>query len=84
MMTLGGVQLFWPTRLIAVFPGRDEYRVVSGGNSEGVFLAYVRSREILGTSPNQISCPYSHGGLDLDPLLVLLADGHGGTFEPIR
>jgi endonuclease YncB( thermonuclease family) len=39
MMTLGGVQLFWPSRLIAVFPGRDEYRVVSGGNSERVFVA---------------------------------------------
>ena len=39
MMTLGGVQLFWPSRLIAVFPGRDECRVVSGGNSERVFVA---------------------------------------------
>jgi endonuclease YncB( thermonuclease family) len=39
MMTLGGVELFWPSRLIAVFPGRDEYRVVSGGNSERVFVA---------------------------------------------
>ena len=39
MMTLGGVQLFWPSRAIAVFPGRDEYRVVSGGNSERVFVA---------------------------------------------
>src|SRR5215204_51658 len=39
MMTLGGVQLFWPSRLIAVFPGRDEYRVVSGGNSERAFVA---------------------------------------------
>lgn len=39
MMALGGVQLFWPSRLIAVFPGRDEYRVVSGGNSERVFVA---------------------------------------------
>lgn len=39
MMTLGGVQLFWPSRLIAVLPGRDEYRVVSGGNSERVFVA---------------------------------------------
>jgi inner membrane protein len=29
MMTLGGVQLFWPSRAIAVLPGRDEYRVVS-------------------------------------------------------
>jgi endonuclease YncB( thermonuclease family) len=41
MMTLGGVQLFWPSRLIAVFPGRDEYRVVSGGNSERVFVAFA-------------------------------------------
>ncbi|HEX2098858.1 MAG TPA: metal-dependent hydrolase, partial [Rubrobacteraceae bacterium] len=32
MMTLGGVQFFWPSRLIAVFPDRDEYRVVSGGS----------------------------------------------------
>jgi inner membrane protein len=39
MMTLGGVQLFWPSRAICVFPGRDEYRVVSGGNSERVFVA---------------------------------------------
>lgn len=39
MMTLGGVQLFWPSRLIAVIPGRDEYRVASGGNSERVFVA---------------------------------------------
>jgi membrane-bound metal-dependent hydrolase YbcI (DUF457 family)/endonuclease YncB( thermonuclease family) len=39
MMTLGGVQLFWPSRAIAVLPGRDEYRVVSGGNSERVFVA---------------------------------------------
>ena len=37
--TLGGVQLFWPSSLIAVFPGRDEYRVVSSGNSERVFGA---------------------------------------------
>jgi endonuclease YncB( thermonuclease family) len=41
MMTLGGVQLFWPHRGIAVFPGRDEYRVVSGTGSEAVFVAVV-------------------------------------------
>ena len=41
MMTLGGVQLFWPSRAIAVFPGRDEYRVVSGSGSERVFVAVV-------------------------------------------
>src|SRR5687768_1492408 len=39
MMTLGGVQLFWPSKLIAVLPGRDEYRIVSGGTSERVFVA---------------------------------------------
>ena len=39
MMTVGGVRLFWPSRAIAVFPGRDEYRVVTGGNSERVFVA---------------------------------------------
>ena len=39
MMTLGGVQLFWPRRAIAVFPGRDEYRVVTGSGSETVFVA---------------------------------------------
>jgi endonuclease YncB( thermonuclease family) len=39
MMSLGGVQLFWPHRGIAVFPGRDEYRVVTGTGSEAVFVA---------------------------------------------
>jgi endonuclease YncB( thermonuclease family) len=39
MMALGGVQLFWPSRAIAVFPGRDEYRVVPGSSSERVFVA---------------------------------------------
>jgi endonuclease YncB( thermonuclease family) len=41
MMTLGGVQLFWPSRVIAVFPGRDDYRVVTGSSSERVFIAVV-------------------------------------------
>jgi endonuclease YncB( thermonuclease family) len=39
MMTLGGVQLVWPRQAIAVFPGRDEYRVVTGSGSEAVFIA---------------------------------------------
>jgi membrane-bound metal-dependent hydrolase YbcI (DUF457 family) len=47
MMTLGGVQLFWPSRLVAVFPGRDEYRVVSGGNSERVFVAFALAFALL-------------------------------------
>jgi endonuclease YncB( thermonuclease family) len=41
MLTLSGVQLFWPSRAIAVLPGRDEYRVVSGSGSEHVFVAVV-------------------------------------------
>lgn len=47
MMTLGGVQLFWPSRAIAVFPGRDEYRVVSGGNSERLFVALALAFALL-------------------------------------
>jgi endonuclease YncB( thermonuclease family) len=47
MMTLGGVQLFWPSKLIAVLPGRDEYRVVSGGSSERVFVAVAVTFALL-------------------------------------
>jgi membrane-bound metal-dependent hydrolase YbcI (DUF457 family) len=39
MMIVGGVQFFWPSSVIAVFPGRDEYRVLSGSTSERVFVA---------------------------------------------
>jgi len=41
MMTLGGVKLFWPSDLIAIFPGRDEYRIKSGGPKETVFFVVV-------------------------------------------
>jgi len=47
MMTLGGVQLFWPSRAIAVFPGRDEYRVVSGSGSERAFVIVVLALGLL-------------------------------------
>ena len=47
MMSLGGVQLFWPSRAIAVFPGRNEYRVVSGSASERVFVAVVLALALL-------------------------------------
>jgi endonuclease YncB( thermonuclease family) len=47
MMTLGGVQLFWPSGAIAVFPGRDEYRVVTGSGSEAVFVAVVLVLSLL-------------------------------------
>jgi len=41
MMTVEGVRLFWPRRAIAVFPGRDEYRVVTGSGSEQIFVIVV-------------------------------------------
>ena len=41
MMTVGGVQIFWPSRTIAVFPGRSDYRIVAGSGSEGAFVAVV-------------------------------------------
>jgi endonuclease YncB( thermonuclease family) len=41
MMSVGGVQLFWPSRAIAVFPGRDDYRIVTGSGSERVFVIVV-------------------------------------------
>lgn len=47
MMTVGGVLFFWPSRAIAVFPGRDEYRVVSGGNSERVFVGFAVAFALL-------------------------------------
>jgi endonuclease YncB( thermonuclease family) len=47
MMTLGGVQLFWPSRAMAVLPGRDEYRVVSGSRSEHVFVAVALALALL-------------------------------------
>jgi endonuclease YncB( thermonuclease family) len=47
MMTVGGVQLFWPSRAIAVLPGRNEYRIVSGSTSERVFVAVVLLLSLL-------------------------------------
>jgi endonuclease YncB( thermonuclease family) len=67
MMTLGGVQLFWPSRAIAVFPGRDEYRVVSGGNSERVFVAFALVFALLFYPVSQVGFDgliYRMGGSD--------------------
>jgi endonuclease YncB( thermonuclease family) len=47
MMTVGGVRLFWPSRVIAVFPGRDEYRVISGEGSERIFFVVALCAAIL-------------------------------------
>lgn len=47
MMTVGGIRLFWPNRVICVFPGRDELRVISGSGSERVFLVVALSAALL-------------------------------------
>jgi inner membrane protein len=47
MMTVGGVRLFWPSRVIAVFPGRDEYRAISGEGSECIFFVVALCAAIL-------------------------------------
>jgi membrane-bound metal-dependent hydrolase YbcI (DUF457 family) len=47
MMSVGGVQLFWPSRAIAVFPGRDDYRIVTGSGSERIFVIVVLVLSLL-------------------------------------
>jgi endonuclease YncB( thermonuclease family)/membrane-bound metal-dependent hydrolase YbcI (DUF457 family) len=68
MMTVGGVRLFWPSRAIAVFPGRDEYRVVTGGNSERVFVALALVLALLFYPVSRVGFDgliYSMGGFDI-------------------
>jgi endonuclease YncB( thermonuclease family)/membrane-bound metal-dependent hydrolase YbcI (DUF457 family) len=85
MMTLGGVQLFWPSRLIAVFPGRDEYRVVSGGNSERVFVALALVFALLLYPVSRVGFDgliYRLGGSDqLYGRVTRVADGDTITVE---
>ncbi len=85
MMTLGGVQLFWPSRLIAVFPGRDEYRVVSGGNSERVFVAFALALALLFYPVSRIGFDgliYRMGGDDsLYGKVIKTTDGDTVTVE---
>jgi endonuclease YncB( thermonuclease family) len=85
MMTLGGVQLFWPSRAIAVFPGRDEYRVVSGGNSERVFVALALLFALLFYPVSRVGFDgllYRLGGDDtLYGRVVEVADGDTITVE---
>jgi endonuclease YncB( thermonuclease family)/membrane-bound metal-dependent hydrolase YbcI (DUF457 family) len=79
MMTLGGVQLFWPSRVIAVFPGRDEYRVVSGGNSERIFVALALVFALLFYPVSRVGFDgliYRMGGSDqLYGEVIDMADG---------
>jgi endonuclease YncB( thermonuclease family)/membrane-bound metal-dependent hydrolase YbcI (DUF457 family) len=85
MMTLGGVQLFWPSRLIAVFPGRDEYRVVSGGNSERVFVALALVLALLFYPVSRVGFDgliYRMGGSDqLYGRVTKVTDGDTITVE---
>jgi inner membrane protein len=94
MMTLGGVQLFWPSRLIAVFPGRDEYRVVSGGNSERAFVAFALAFALVFYPVSRVGFDglvYRLGGSDqLYGRVTKVADGDtitvlaGGRSTPVR
>lgn len=85
MMTLGGVQLFWPSKAIAVFPGRDEYRVVSGGNSERVFVALALTFALLFYPVSQVGFDgliYRMGGSDqLYGVVTKVTDGDTVTVE---
>jgi endonuclease YncB( thermonuclease family) len=85
MMTLGGVQLFWPSRLIAVFPGRDEYRVVSGGNSERAFVAVALILALLFYPVSRVGFDgliYRLGGSDqLYGKVMKVTDGDTVTVE---
>jgi endonuclease YncB( thermonuclease family) len=85
MMTLGGVQLFWPSRLIAVFPGRDEYRVVSGGNSERAFVALALVLALLFYPVSRVGFDgliYRMGGSDqLYGRVTNVTDGDTVTVE---
>jgi endonuclease YncB( thermonuclease family)/membrane-bound metal-dependent hydrolase YbcI (DUF457 family) len=85
MMTLGGVQLFWPSCAIAVFPGRDEYRVVSGGNSERVFVALALIFALLFYPVSRVGFDgliYRMGGSDtLYGKVVKVTDGDTMTVE---
>jgi endonuclease YncB( thermonuclease family) len=94
IMTLGGVQLFWPSRLIAVLPGRDEYRVVSGGNSERVFVALALLLALLFYPVSRVGFDgliYRLGGSDeLYGTVTQVTDGDtitvesGGRTTPVR
>src|SRR5215213_1717506 len=85
MATLGGVQLFWPTRLIAVFPGRDEYRVISGGNSERAFVALALVFALLFYPVSRVGFDgliYRMGGSDqLYGTVTKVTDGDTITVE---
>ncbi len=39
--------MFWPNRIICVFPGRDELRVISGSGSERIFLVVCLCAALL-------------------------------------
>ncbi len=94
MMTVGGVLFFWPSRAIAVFPGRDEYRVVSGGTSERVFVGFAIAFALLFYPVSRVGFDgliYRMGGADTPYATIaevtdgdtLIVDTQGQT-TPIR
>jgi endonuclease YncB( thermonuclease family) len=94
MMTLGGVRLFWPSRVIAVFPGRDDYRVRTGGSSERVFVAFALVFALLLYPVSRVGFEgliYRLGGSDqLYGTVTKISDGDtitveiGGRSTPVR
>ena len=85
MMTLGGVRLFWPSGVIAVFPGRDDYRVRTGGNSERAFVAIALIFTLLLYPVSRVGFEgliYRMGGDDqLYGRVTKVADGDTITVE---
>lgn len=85
MMTISGVQLFWPSRAIAVFPGRDGYRVATGSPSERVFVTLVLVLALLFYPVSRVGFDgliYRLGGADsLYGRVTKVADGDTITVE---
>lgn len=83
MMTVGGVLFFWPSRAIAVFPGRDEYRVLSGGTSERVFVGFAIAFAILFFPVSRVGFDgllYRLGGAE-EPYGTVVAATDGDTID---
>lgn len=83
MMTLGGVQMLWPSKLICVFPGRDEYRILSGHATERVFFVCCLGGALLLYPLSQSGINgylYGAGGSD-EAFARVEAVTDGDTFE---
>ncbi len=72
MMTLGGVQLFWPSTAIAVFPESEENSKIRGAGiragkrlkeEQMAILDLTEASEFLGADPQDVRYWASHGQL---------------------